>query len=105
MTTSNGQVSAVMTPSRWAGFKLSCSQRHSYSSCVGRNVAHMNTIFSSLQRVTRLSAIALVAVVLNASAASAQSPLQFAVLGGTAVTCTGSLVIGDVGVWPMGLNI
>jgi hypothetical protein len=63
----------------------------------------MNKISSSFRRATRLSAIALVAIVLNASAASAQSPLDFAVLAGTAVTCTGSLVIGDVGVWPSGV--
>jgi hypothetical protein len=58
-----------------------------------------------LRRVTRLPAIvSLVAMVLNASAASAQVPLKsaqsFAVLAGTAVTCTGSAVTGDVGVWP-----
>jgi hypothetical protein len=58
-----------------------------------------------LRRLTRLSAIvSLAAIVLNASAASAQSTLKsaqsFAVLAGTAVTCTDSTVTGDVGVWP-----
>lgn len=66
----------------------------------------MAEIGSSLRRLTRLSAIviSLAAIVLTASAASAQPPLGsaegFAVLAGTAVTCTDSTVTGDVGVWP-----
>lgn len=65
---------------------------------------------SSLSRLTRLSAIVpLAAMVLNASAASAQSPPSlgsasgFALLAGTAVTCTNggaAVITGDVGVWP-----
>jgi hypothetical protein len=60
---------------------------------------------SSVNRAFRLAVIAiLAAVVLNASAASAQtlpslgSASTFAVLGGPAVTCTASTVTGDVGV-------
>ena len=61
------------------------------------------------RRTTRLLAIIvpLAAIVLNASAASAQPALGrasgFAVLAGTAVTCTdggGAVVTGDVGEWP-----
>src|ERR1700730_15532793 len=60
---------------------------------------------SALHRMLRLSAIVpVVAIVLNVSAESAQSPVasaeSFAVLAGTAVTCTNSTVTGDVGVWP-----
>ena len=40
------------------------------------------------------------ALVLYASPALAQSAPSFAVLAGTAVTCTASTVTGDVGVWP-----
>jgi len=70
-----------------------------------QDVAHITEMFSSLRRMTRLSAIVpLAAIVLSASAASAQSPLgsaqNFAVLAGVAVTCTNSTVTGDVGVWP-----
>jgi hypothetical protein len=65
----------------------------------------MTEICSSLRRLTRLSVIVpLAAIVLNASAASAQPALGkaegFAVLAGTAVTCKDSFVTGDVGVWP-----
>ena len=65
----------------------------------------MTKLCSSLRRMTRFSAIVpLAAIVLTASAASAQSPLgsaeSFAALAGTAVTCTNSAVTGDVGVWP-----
>jgi ice-binding like protein len=60
---------------------------------------------SSPGRSTRLAAIALfAAIAFNASAASAQSAAgstsNFAVLAGTAVTCTDGTVRGDVGVWP-----
>jgi hypothetical protein len=55
-----------------------------------------------LRRATLLSAIViLAAIVLNASAASAQPSApapSFAVLGGPAVTCTTSTVTGDLGV-------
>ena len=79
-------------------------------SCVQRILAFMTKIFLSLRRMTRLSAIVpLAAIVLNASAASAQPPLgvasSFAVLGGPAVTCTDNTapntitdVTGNVGV-------
>jgi hypothetical protein len=71
--------------------------------CVQRNLARM-TEMSSLRHTTRLSAIVLLAIVLNASAASAQASLgsaqRFAALAGTGVTCTDSTVTGDVGVWP-----
>ena len=68
----------------------------------------MTDFCSSLRRMTRLSVIVpLAAIVLNASAASAQPSLGnasgFAVLAGTAVTCTnggGAVVNGDVGEWP-----
>jgi len=63
----------------------------------------MTAIQSSLRRLARSAIVALVAIVLNASAASAQPPLgaasSFAVVGGPAVTCTGpGSVTGDVGV-------
>jgi hypothetical protein len=57
----------------------------------------------------RLAAVALFAVLLSAmpfhtafaKIAQVSSPADsFAVLAGTAVTCTNSTVIGDVGVWP-----
>ena len=63
-------------------------------------------MFSSLRRMTRLAAIVpLAAIVLNASAASAQPPLgsaqSFAVLGASIVTNTGGTVVtGDLGVSP-----
>ena len=68
----------------------------------------MTEICSSLRRLTRLSVIVpLAAIVLSASAASAQPALGsasgFAVLAGVAVTCTASgtaVVTGDVGEWP-----
>jgi hypothetical protein len=69
----------------------------------------MTEVCSSLRRMTRLSAIVvpLAAIILNASAASAQPALGkasgFAVLAGVAVTCTASgtaVVNGDVGEWP-----
>ncbi len=74
-------------------------------SCEQCRLAHMTKMFSSLRRMTRLSAIVpLAAIVLYASTASAKSPLgsaqKFAVLAGTAVTCTDAVVTGDVGVWP-----
>jgi hypothetical protein len=61
----------------------------------------MTKMLSCLRRLTRLSAIALAAIVLNTSTASAQSlgsAQSFAILGGPAVTCTTSTVTGDVGV-------
>src|SRR4051812_50201839 len=36
----------------------------------------------------------------SAAAATSGSPSAFAVLAGTAVTCTDSRITGDVGVWP-----
>lgn len=69
----------------------------------------MAEICSSLRSMTRLSTfvVPLAAIVLTASAASAQpadgKASGFAVLAGTAVTCTnggGAVVNGDVGVWP-----
>ena len=65
----------------------------------------MIELFSSLRRTILLSAIfALAAIALNASAASAQvaigSAQSFAVLAGTAVTCTNVTFTGNVGVWP-----
>ena len=68
-------------------------------------LAHMSKILSSLCRMTRLSAIVpLAAIVLNASAASAQllgSAQNFAVLGASTVTNAGATDIkGDVGVSP-----
>jgi len=62
---------------------------------------------SSVRRVSRLAVIACLAtIVLNVSAASAQTPPSlgsastFALLAGAAVTCTNTAVTGDVGVWP-----
>ena len=64
----------------------------------------MIELFSSLRRTTLLSAIvALAAIALNASVASAQVALgsaeNFTVLAGTAVTCTDATIAGDVGVF------
>jgi hypothetical protein len=57
------------------------------------------------RRLARRSAVlALATTVLSASPASAQSSLgsaqNFGVLAGTAVTCTGATITGNVGVWP-----
>jgi hypothetical protein len=72
---------------------------------VPRKLPHMIIeVCSSLSRMIRLSAIVSVAAIGLASAASAQAPLppapNFAVLAGTAVTCTDAAVTGDIGVWP-----
>jgi ice-binding like protein len=75
---------------------------------VPRMLACMIEICSPLARLSRLSAIVLFAVLLyNPSPGSAQavapslgSASTFALLAGTAVTCTNSTVSGDVGVWP-----
>ena len=74
-------------------------------SFVQRKLAHMNEMFSSLRRMTRLSAIVpIAAIVLNASAASAQllgSAQNFAVLGASTVTNAGATTVtGDAGVSP-----
>jgi hypothetical protein len=66
---------------------------------------HMIEMCASVRRMTRISAfVPLAAIVLNASAVSAQPSLKsaqsFGVLAGTAVTCTSSIVAGNVGVWP-----
>ena len=69
----------------------------------------MVRMYSLNKRTARLAVITLFAAVLFASpfhAAFAEpapalgSAGSFAVLAGTAVTCTDSLVFGDVGVWP-----
>jgi hypothetical protein len=59
----------------------------------------------SLRRLIQLSArVGLAVFMLTGSAASAQSSGNstptFAILAGTAVTCTNSSVTGDLGVWP-----
>jgi hypothetical protein len=63
----------------------------------------MNQMCSPVLRFTRLPVI-LGAIVLTASTVSAQTPpvpaARFAVIAGTAVTCTNATVVGDVGVWP-----
>src|ERR1700674_2275969 len=63
---------------------------------------------SSLRRMARLAVIVPFAALLyspstglaSALAPSLDSAASFAVLAGTAVTCTNSTVTGDVGVWP-----
>jgi len=63
----------------------------------------MRTVTSA--RLIRLSAaIACAVIATTAATASAPAPqsstASFAILAGTAVTCTDSHVAGDVGVWP-----
>jgi hypothetical protein len=60
---------------------------------------------NSVGRLAQLTAVVALAVIVSTvSAAPARSPQgstqTFAVLAGTAVTCTNSTVSGDVGVWP-----
>ena len=74
-------------------------------SCEPLKITGMIEVCSSLRRMAPFSTIALfAAIVLNASTLSAQtspgSTTNFAVLAGTAVTCTDGNVSGDVGVWP-----
>jgi len=68
-------------------------------------MARMIEMCSTPRRSTEFFAIALFAsIALRAFTASAQSApastSNFAVLAGTAVTCTDGNVVGDVGVWP-----
>jgi hypothetical protein len=75
---------------------------------VPRMLACMIEICSPLARVSHLSAIVVFAALLynpspglaQAVAPSLGSASTFALLAGTAVTCTNSTVTGDVGVWP-----
>jgi len=66
--------------------------------------AHTRRSFTARLTVTVLFALLLSAVPFNAAFAQNTPALgsaeSFAVLAGTAVTCTDTTVIGDVGVWP-----
>src|SRR5438270_13389021 len=60
---------------------------------------------STLRRLGSFAAlVACAVIVLTSAAVSAPLPAAatpaFAVLGGTAVTCTASTVTGDIGIWP-----
>ena len=74
-----------------------------------KNFLRIQTASTINRRTAKLAVIALFAAVLFAapfdaafaqSAPALSSAGSFAVLAGTAVTCTDSMVFGDVGVWP-----